>query len=664
MTEPVLHLDFETYSTLNLKDVGVENYLLAPDATVTAVAWAFDNMPVRSRRWPDATPALPQDIVDHIARGGVVRAWNAAFEWAVLTYFYGMVVEFEQMDCSMQRALAYGLPAALEDAGKALDAPVKKDDTFRRKMLAMGKPRKDGSSWHADPRPAAQAMLVDLEIYCRTDVAAERSAEGMIPRLHIFEKAVSVIDARINAKGVMIDMVAVEGLLKASLLEKDRINRECSLLTGGAVQSPGTETAKLMTWLAGRGTNYIPDMTKETVATLLTGVLGLPPDVRRVLELRQEAAKASPSKLARMEDWASHRDGRARHILQFYGAGRTGRWAGRGIQVQNLPRKPKEFDAGMAIAVAVEEPQALGLFHPRPLDAIKWSLRGCLIAKPGHRLVSIDLSQIEARVLAWLAGQKDVLDAFRRGDDVYVLQAAKVGSKDRQLGKVLTLACGYGMGKDKFRETAGEQYGVVLTAREAANAVADWRAANGAIVGYWHEVARAVHESISHPGLVVHVKGGIQMRTSPGLSSGPWGSGRITQIRKPNTVKLTYHNMHWTDEEGLVFQGVDSKTKQWGRQRTYGGKLVENIVQSVARDVLAEALLRIGGGKGFRHGFAADGWGVCPVMTVHDDIVWEIDETTAETMALDLQQAVDTAPAWAAGLPLASEVKISRRYGG
>jgi DNA polymerase len=381
-----------------------------------------------------------------------------------------------------------------------------------------------------------------------------------------------------------------------------------------------------MSWL--RGKNFeLPDVSRETVTRALTEEP--PADVRRVLELRQMAAKSSVAKLERMLDVASTNDGRARNLLQFYGAGRTGRWAGRLIQPQNLPRTPKGFRPEAVINAACIDLAAPGLLWGDAMDAISKCLRSCFIAKQGCVLVSVDLSQIEARVLAWLAGQQDIVQAFRQGQDVYTMQAYKVGSRDRQLGKVLTLACGFGMGARKFWETAcGAPYNLVLTFDEAVYHLASWRRANPDIIGYWKTVEDAVRLSISNVDKIVNLTGTMAVRTRHG----------VTQVRKPNGVKLTYHNMR-LENGGLVFDGVNGVTKQWGTERTYGGRLVENIVQSVARDVMAEGMLSSS------HQ---------PVMTVHDEIIWEVpgDDAVLATFS----------PPWASGLPVASETTVGRRY--
>jgi len=254
-------------------------------------------------------------------------------------------------------------------------------------------------------------------------------------------------------------------------------------------------------------------------------------------------------------------------------------------------------------------------------------------------LAMIDLSQIEARVLAWLAGQEDVLDVFRRGEDVYTFAAAKLGSSNRQLGKVVTLACGYGMGADRLRETA-LTYGVTLTPAEAEAAKFGWRHANPHIVRFWHDIDAAARAVIARPGIVAQVQG-IKLRVR----------GGVLFVRKPSGGVLAYHGARIGALEGdIQFDGVHQTTKRWSPQRTYGGKLVENLTQAVARDVMADAMLRI-----------QDWAGLVPVMTVHDELVYEVDGGEAEAEAL--QRTVDVPPAWAADLPVASKLHVGFRYG-
>jgi DNA polymerase len=618
-------LDFETFSSSDLKVVGLENYVKSKDFAVTIIAWAFDVGPVKALMWPN-TDELPPEIVTHIENGGELRAWNASFEREVIQQHYKVSVSPAQTICTMQKAAAYGLPLGLLKAGQAMKLAQIKDETKRNLMLRMSKPRTGKTPYHEDPQEFIK--LTELRDYCIDDVRAERALDDVIPELHPFEQKLSILDRAINENGVKIDTLMVARLMTASIREIQDIGTACRVLTGGAVTSPGTQTERLLNWLHANGLT-MPNVNKENVEKAINQVAE--GTVRQVLRLRQMAAKSSTAKLGKMNSIKSVQDDRARYLLQFYGAGRTGRWAGRGIQPQNLPRVPDGFNPEITAKLAADT-MGLRTFFASPMDAISKCLRGCFIADQGKVLLSVDLSQIEARVLAWLAVQDDVLDAFRKGEDVYTVQAKKVGSDDRQLGKVLVLACGFGMGWVKFRETAAKSpYFVDLTDEQAKDYLYAWRRSNPMIVGYWQIVEDAVRASVRYPGTVIGLTNGMAVRTGNG----------VTQIRKPNGVKLTYHNMR-VENGGLVFDGVNSLTKKWGTERTYGGRLCENLTQSIARDVMAEQMLR-----------EPDGL----VMTVHDEIVWETTQASG-----DHRRYLPKAPAWASDLPVDGKIVIGKRY--
>ena len=481
----VLHVDFETCCSADLRRCGADVYARDPSLIVTVLAWAFDDEPVQSVTLPGRLPLL---VEDHLRRGGRFSAWNAAFEWAILTNHYGLALKPEQAICTMQAALHSGLPAALGDAGPAIGARITKDATAHRLMMQLSKPRKAGGYWHDD-----EARLEALQRYCERDVEAERGISKLIAPLPPQEAAVSALDRAANQRGIRIDLELVAALKELAITEIKALNRECRELTRGAVTSPGTQTARLTGWLTAQGVD-VPDLGKEAVSGLLCGSWS--PLAQRVLEIRQEVARSSLKKLDAMERCAGP-DDRVRGQLAYYGAFRTGRWAGRLVQPQNMPR-PAIRDVGAFIRHALSGPDAdwVRMQWGPPLQATASALRGCLIPGPGKAFVVYDLSQIEARVVAWLAGQHDVLQTFARGEDVYTLRRGQaIGSTSRQLGKTTVLGLGFQMGAAKFVDTAAKA-GLMLTLDEAQANVSAWRETNPRIVELWWAADREVKDAL------------------------------------------------------------------------------------------------------------------------------------------------------------------------
>jgi DNA polymerase len=414
---------------------------------------------------------------------------------------------------------------------------------------------------------------------------------------------------------------------------KSKIHVEAYALTGGKVIKVESDVQKLVEWINAQGVD-MSSVDKEAVSAALLDQT-LPPKVRSVLELRRAASKGSLGKLDKMLLMRGA-DGRARGILQYYGAGRTGRWAGRGIQVQNLPRNRSGLDPDHVLETLRVKVEGLELFYEKPLDALSECLRACLTASPGKLLAMVDLSQIEARVVAWLAWQQDILDVFRGGTkDIYVYAANKIGSADRQLGKVVTLACGFQMGAARFQATAYD-YGIQMSLVEAERTVESWRKANSQIVGFWHALDKAARACIAAPGSI-HTARSARLRVRDGK----------LLIQKPNKAVLIYHNPRMSDGN-IVFDGVIN-SKQWGTRKLYGGLMTENITQSMARDLIAEALVRI-----------ENRLGLVPVMTIHDEVVYEVE---SEDAGKAIQHEVETLPWWATGLPVASKLNVAFRFG-
>jgi DNA polymerase len=317
------------------------------------------------------------------------------------------------------------------------------------------------------------------------------------------------------------------------------------------------------------------------------------------------------------------------------------------VQVQNLPRVPKGFspdDFEAIVFASLKSPVSPDTVAPAPLlDCVSWSLRSCLQATDhGRALWAFDFSQIEARVLAWLAGQQDVLDVFASGDDVYVWAAAQFGSSDRQLGKVLVLALGFGMGATKLRETAWANYGVRLTASQAERFKSAWRASNARITQFWAEMDFGAKQAILKRGGVFAVGGsGVAFTCTQ----------KTLQMRLPSGRVLYYHQPYVAMDTGAICYWGTEVGNRWGLQRTWGGKLAENATQAAARDVMSEAMLRLW--RRLR---------LVPCMTVHDELVYAYPQSMASLLP-DMRDMMLEPPPWAGGLPLAGESKTMRRYG-
>ena len=632
-----LHFDFETYCDLDLKKVGVYRYVADPSFRVLCMAWKLDGRAVAS-----TIGGIPPDLKQYLQSPDVQgHAWNAAFETAVLDRLG--IFTANPLSCTMQRALAYGLPGKLEAAAAALGLPHQKDMAGHRLMLKISRPPKPGmtNNWTI-------ADYMTLASYCEKDVEAEAALAAVIPVLQPDEKELSALDAAMNTGGELgidVDRVA-DFQIVAEAAEKIDAAR-CAVLTGGAVTSPGTQTARLLAWLFSRGVN-IPDTTRATIEEALSVMDENYPDIIEVLQIRLRMARASTRKLERMDAMADPATRALRGQFQFCGAGRTGRWSGRGVQVQNLPRTPKGFDAQLFYDMVAADPVNIGTVTTAPiLDCVSWSLRSCLKATDDAKVLwSFDFSQIEARVLAWLAGQQDVLSVFASGDDVYVWAARQFGSKDRQLGKVLILALGFGMGATKLRDTALKQYGVRLKASEAEMFKTHWRRANNKIVEFWSYIAMAARAAIVQRGSVHAVGGsGIAFVCTPKTLQMRLPSGRVLYYHKPRLDMDTGSIVYWGSEVG----------GRWVEQRTWGGKLAENATQAAARDIMSEAMLRA-----FRRIRQV------PCMTVHDELVYAVPRVLAATDPAsvdDLEKLMLEPPPWAGGLPLAGESKIMRRYG-
>ena len=659
----VLHFDIETFSAADLRKVGVYVYAQHPTTGVWCACYAFDDEEVKV--WVRGQPC-PQEIIDHVLAELPIFCHNASFERVMWTYVLGPrygwpVPKLEQFHCTMALASVMALPRALGDAAAALGLDVRKDAAGRRVMLQMCRPRRvnpDGSYvWWNDP-----AKLERLIAYCKIDVEVERELTHRLKPLSDSEREIYLLDQKLNDRGVLVDLDAVRAAQGIVAETAARLNKELSVLTRHQVTA-ASQVSRLAAWLRAQGV-AVEVLDKQAVGDLLETdddlvVMGdptaMPPEARRALEIRREAAKSSTAKLVALSDRTCG-DGRMRGNLLYHGAS-TGRWAGQGAQLQNLPRpslKPRQQVFALNL-FSDQSATLVDLLVGPPMSVVSDCLRGLIVASDGTDLIACDFSNIEGRVVAWLAGQDDLVELFRSGGKIYEEMAGFIYDKpasdiskdslERQLGKTAVLGCGYGMGWAKFRDTCEEQ-GIGIDDDLAKLAVAKYREKNARIQAFWYELEDAAKRAVRDQGTTVRNRH-IAYRYN----------GRYLQCRLPSGRMLSYANprMEADDERdgklGLTYLGVNSVTRKWGRQRTYGGRLVENVTQAVARDLLAEAMLRLE-----RSGYRI-------VLTVHDEVVSEVPEGFGSVE--DMERLMSELPDWArigCELPVAAEGWRGKRY--
>jgi DNA polymerase len=672
-----LHLDWETRGVLDLPVVGIDNYSKHPDTDIWFGCYAFDDEPVGV--WFPGEPC-PARITTHIESGGVVAAHGAGFEEVInrriAAVRYGWpVISFDQLDDTMARAYAMSLPASLENAAAAMGLAVQKDQAGRRLMLQMCRPKEikpDGTIlWWDDADRIAR-----LVNYGKQDVVVERALDGRLLSLSTKERTVWCLDATINQRGVAVDTQTIHKAIEVVRNEQDRLNVEIRKATDNFVGFT-TEVARITQWVRAKGVD-IAGLTKADVLDALD-LESLPDAVRSVLQLRREAGRSSVAKLRAFIDAASS-DGRVRNTMQYHGAG-TGRWAGRRIQPHNLPRPTMEqADIEAAIELLGEGARdKLDLLYGPPMDVVANCLRGMIVAAPGCELLVGDFSNVEGRVIAWLAGEEWKLQAFRDqdagiGPEVYLVTAAKLHhttpdqytkkSPERQHGKVAELAGGFQGWIGAYRQME-KALGINLgMSDEQLETIArEWREAHPRIVNYWYALEAAALEAVTHAGAVYHAgpKGRqVKYRKAGSFLWCQLPSGRVLCYPYPKIIEI---DTPWGDrKDSLTYMTVvsggakekiipdASASAKWQRVATYGGKLAENVTQAVARDLLAEAMLRV------------ETLGLPIVMHVHDEIVCEIPETLPDAAWGVFEVAMAEVPDWAAGLPVAVEAWRGRRY--
>lgn len=645
----IMGVDIETYSSVDLTKAGVRPYTEAPDFAILLIAYQVGDGPTMlidlaaggegepSLLPPVASDLIPGDLEDFLVMltspNVVKTAYNASFERTCLARHFGRPMPPEQWRCTMVQAATLGLPGTLGQVGAALGLDQQKMTEGKELIRYFCKPTKDGVRHLPQDAPEKWETF---RRYCVRDVDVETDIRHRLARYPRPQAELDAwtLDQRINDRGVRLDPVLVEKALELDAAYTGRLLAEAKAITG--LENPNSG-AQLSRWLETKGLQ-VTSLDKKAVPELLAAA---PDDsTRRALQLRQELAKTSVKKYAAMRRGLCE-DGRVHNILQFYGAGRTGRWAGRLVQVQNLPQNKLPDLAAARQLVRDGEFDLLEMVFGSPPFVLSQLIRTAFIPSEGCRFIVCDYSAIEARVLAWLAGEKWVLDVFRGDGLIYEATASQMFHvpKDdikkggpradlRPKGKVATLACGYQGSVGALINMGALESGI--SEEELPVIVKHWRKANPHIVRYWYDVEDAAIRAVQ--GEKVALAHGVRFACE----------GDFLFITLPSGRRLAYYKPELRpepkfDKLGLTYLGTDN-AKHYTRLKTYGGKLVENITQATARDCLRDAMA------------ALDAAGYPIVFTVHDEVI--LDTPVGFGSLEEVREIMGRPVPWAPGLPL------------
>lgn len=621
-----LSIDIETFSSVDIKKSGLYKYCQSPDFQILLFAYAYDNDPVTVIDLAQGEK-LPVDVFYALSNPEVIKhAYNAAFEWYCLNKFYK--APLDQWRCTMLHGLYCGYTAGLAATAIALGLPEDKrkmgiGNSLIRTFCIPCKPTsKNGQRTRTMPHHEPEKWQI-FKDYNRQDVVTEMEIERRLSSFPVPEKEqrLWVLDQWINSYGVSVDPDLIDGALFCDQVITEELMAEAIQLSG--LQNPKS-VKQLSEWLTKETEEEIADLRKETVSKLIETTEQ--ETVKRVLELRQELTKTSIKKYNAMQE-AMGTDGRVRGLLQFYGANRTGRWAGRLVQVQNLPRNHMETLSLARDLVKAKKIDALRLIYGNVPDTLSQLIRTAFIPSPGHIYLIADFSAIEARVIAWLAGEEWRLDVFRTHGKIYEASASAMfgvpvekivkGNPEydlRQKGKIAELALGYQGAAGALISMGALNMG--LTEDELPDIVRRWRSANRRIVDLWYGLENTALQ-VMKTGQAAGIRGLIFAH------EGDYKNQQdFLTITLPSGRKLFYARpfiqVNDKGREALHYRGMDQKTKKWEVIPTYGGKLAENVTQAIARDCLAESLLRL-----------ADA-GYQTVMHIHDEVVLDVPEAQAD----------------------------------
>ena len=630
----VLSIDLETFSDIDLGSCGVYRYVEG-DFHILLFAYAFDDEDVRVVDMA-CGEELPQEVRDAIFDETIIKAaWNAQFERTCLSRYFGTQLSPDAWQCSMVWAASLSLPLKLKTAAEVLKTGEQKDDAGERLIKYFSVPCKptktNGGRTRNMPEHAPEDWVL-FKSYCMQDVRTERDIRHKLEAfpLQNSEWDFYHMDQRINDRGVLIDKTLVEQAITCDMMLSEEMTAKAYELTG--LENPNS-VLQLKGWLEERGIE-VDSLGKKNVAALIKDLdkHSIDSEALEMMRLRLQMAKSSVKKYQAL-------DGRAHGLFQFSGANRTQRWAGRGIQLQNLPQNH------ISTLDEARELVKLGCFdmvesiYGNTPDILSQLIRTMLIPKPGCEFIVADFSAIEARVLAWLAGEQWRMDAFKRGDDIYCASASQmfgvpvvkhgINGELRQKGKVAELACGYGGAAGALISMGALEMG--LSEDELPGLIDDWRTANPHIVQFWWDVEKAAMDTVKDHKERNVGKIGFQFYANTLWIVLP--SGRKLAYIKPKLQPNRFGRM------AVTFESLNA-TNKWSRGETYSGRLVENCTQSTARDLLAEAMWRM------------EQAGLDIVGHVHDEVILEVPKGTITVE--EVCSIMNQNPAWADGLVLSS----------
>lgn len=640
----ILHIDIETYSSVDIKTAGVYKYVESPDFEILLIAYAFNDGPInivdltRGEKIPLRFEAAMSDTIFE------KHAHNATFERLAFKK-YGLNVPVSRWRCSMVKAAYCGLPLGLGQVSEVLNLGDKGKLATGKALIKYFcmpcKPTKvNGGRLRNFPEHDPEKWE-SFKDYCTQDVEAERALGKKLSRYALPDSLLLdyTLDQEINDRGIEIDTDFAEKAIELDIKSAAELRSEMIELTG--LDNPNSPV-QLKEWLSEAMTKQINSLAKDIIPNLIEEAEG--GAVKEVLRLRRKASKTSVKKYKAMTACAGE-DLRARGLFQFYGANRTGRWAGRLIQLQNLPQNHLNDLEGAKEAIKMGDYELAKMLYSDVPSVLSQLIRTAFVAPKGKTFAVADFSAIEARVIAWLAGEEWRMEVFRSHGKIYEASAAKMfkvaieevtkDSKYRAKAKVAELALGYQGAAGALKKMGGEAMG--LSDNEMTEIVSQWRASNPAIKALWKELEDCAKKTMATCQTVASKNKGLKFKYD----------GFSLTVELPSGRKLIYNNPSFTinkfGSKSIRYRGMDQTTKQWGWVDTYGGKLTENVVQAIARDILMYSMQAL----------AFKGFDI--VMHVHDEVVCEIINEDSEGQLGKICYLMGSPIPWAEGLPLKAE---------